>query len=52
MQEDPPYVCGAVKFAWGSDAGRKYDSTTGNGSRGKGGPSTVGSPAVRTVLGF
>jgi len=25
-----------------------YDSTTGNGSRGKGGPSTVGSPAVRT----
>jgi hypothetical protein len=28
MQEDPPYVCGAVKFAWGSDTGRKHDSVT------------------------
>jgi hypothetical protein len=28
MQEDPPYVCGAMKFAWGSDTGGQQDSIT------------------------
>jgi hypothetical protein len=41
-----------MKFAWGSDTGGWYDSTTGNASRGKGGLNAVGSPTIRTWFEF
>jgi hypothetical protein len=46
-QDSPPHVCGAMKSR---GAPTPAGGTTDVGSRGKGGPSTVGSPATRTLF--